>query len=107
MMFLLVRSSALQLFKNAAPAFPVVSNSRWSRIFLHLGDDQFQLFVFGVEMRRDAHAGAGPVINNEFSPDQFFGDRRRIVIPNCNRAAAPGRIARTGYAKARCFGQLD
>src|SRR5205809_8133642 len=32
---------------------------------LHLGDDQFELLVFRIEVRRDAHAGVRAIIDDE------------------------------------------
>ena len=51
-------------------------------------------------MWRDAHAGAGPIIDDELTLDQFFGNRRGLVIPNRDCATAPRRIFRAGYSKA-------
>src|SRR5437016_12772942 len=74
---------------------------------LHLSDYQFQLFILCVKVRRDAHAGAGAIIDNEFAANQFFRDRCGVVIPNCDRAAALRGIFWTGYAEACFFGEGD
>src|SRR5213075_1945516 len=59
-----------------------------------------QLFIFRVKVRRNAYAGAGPVINDELAANQFFGKGGGIVIPNCDCAAAPRRIFGAGNPKA-------
>src|SRR6266436_8124025 len=74
---------------------------------LHLSDYQLQFFVLCVEVWRDAHAGAGAIIDNEFAANQFFRDRGGVVVPNCDRAAALRWIFRTGDAKASFFGEGD
>src|ERR1043166_841529 len=75
--------------------------------FLHLSDDQFEFLIPGVEMRRDAHAGAGTIIDDELTPHQLFGKRRRVVVPNRDRATAAVWIFWTADPEAGLFGKLN
>src|ERR1051325_5852576 len=73
----------------------------------HFGDDQFQLFVFRVKVGRDPDAGARPVIDDEFSMNQFLSNRGRVVMPRSERAATLQWIFGTGDVKSSFGRQLN
>src|SRR5687767_5846147 len=73
----------------------------------HLADDQLQLLVPGVEVGRDAYAGAGAVVDDDFAADQLARDGGRVVGGDRDGAAAPRGVARARHAQAGLLAQLD
>ncbi len=73
----------------------------------HFLNDEFQFVVGGIEMRRDANAGAGPVVDDELAANELLRHRCRMFVRDCDRAAALGRIFWTGNFKARFFREAN
>src|SRR6185503_15622095 len=70
-------------------------------------DDEFQLFVSGVEVRRDANSGARPEIDDKLAMDQFLRDRSRVLVCNRDRATTLVCVFRTRHSESCFFGQID
>src|SRR3954469_1714205 len=64
---------------------------------LDLLNDQLKLFVFGVEMRRDANACAGAVVNQKIAAQQLLGHRLTVQRVNDDCAAALIDMLRTTH----------
>src|SRR5437764_14073289 len=72
-----------------------------------LGDDVFEFFVLRVEVRRDAYACAGAVVNDYLSAYEFARDGGRVLGGDGYRAASLRGVARACDAEARLLGQRD
>ena len=59
--------------------------------FFHLANDEFEFLVAGVKMRRDAHAGAGTIIDDELATNQLARDCARVVVSARTAAATANR----------------
>src|SRR5947209_3748351 len=73
----------------------------------HLADDVFEFFVLRVEVRRDAYACAGAVVNDYLAAYEFARDGGRVLDRDGYRAASLRGVARACDAEARLFGQPD
>src|SRR5947209_20124314 len=65
----------------------------------NLGDDVFEFFVLRVEVRRDAYARAGAVINDYLAAYKLAGDGGRVFDGDGDRAAALRLVARAWDAE--------
>src|SRR5215212_2879404 len=74
---------------------------------LHLFDHELQLIVSSVEVWRDANSRAGPEVHDKFAMDQFSRNRRRVLVGNRNRTAAPFHVLRTRHYESGLFSQID
>src|SRR5437763_2476157 len=71
-----------------------------------LGDDVFEFFVLRVEVRRDAYACAGAVVNDYLAAYEFARDGGRVLDRDGYRAASLRGVARACDREARLFGRL-
>src|SRR5258708_4111083 len=62
--------------------------------------------VRSVEMRRDADAGVGPVIDQYFAAREFFRDLLAIRHIEYNHAAAQVRLAAGAHGEAGSIGEV-
>src|SRR5206468_3269086 len=99
-------NAVLQTSKCCADFLDCFVSARVANL-LHLRDYQFEFLILRIEMRRDTHAGARTIVNDEFAANQFFRERRGVVIPNRDRATAAVRIFRTCNAKPGFLGQRN
>src|SRR5947209_16962995 len=73
----------------------------------HLADDRVEFFVLRVEVRRDAYACAGAVVNDRLAAYEFARDGGRVLDRDGYRAASLRGVARACDAEARLLGQRD
>src|SRR6266498_319817 len=103
--FILPPSSFI-LSKCCSRSFMEYISARVPNVF-HFANHEFDLLIAGIEMWRNAYSGAGTKIDKELATNQFFGDRSRVFMSDCDCAAPVGCILWTRHFKACFLGQLD
>src|ERR1700749_5132323 len=73
----------------------------------HLAYDAFQFFVLRVEVRRDADACAGAVVDDYLAAYQLARGRGRVLDGDGDGAAAALRVVRAGDFEARFLRKPD
>src|SRR6185295_6969628 len=99
-------TGALQISECCARSFVNGVGARVSDFF-HFADYEFEFLVAGVEMWRDAHAGAGTIVDDKLASNQFAGNRRRVLVADSDCAAAVRCVLWTRHSKSGLFRQLN